>query len=126
MTRGHDAQGQVTFENLVPGRYSISAEFPGFRRASLPDVRVRAGENRQVLVLPLDRAPVRRHRRRATGSRRPSDRDVTFGTVMTREQIEALSDDPDELRRQLMDIGGPGREDPRRQLRGTRAAAQGA
>ena len=26
---------------------------------------------------------------------------------MTREQIEALSDDPDELRRQLMDIGGP-------------------
>ena len=26
---------------------------------------------------------------------------------MTREQIEALSDDPDELRRQLIDIAGP-------------------
>ena len=26
---------------------------------------------------------------------------------MTREQIDALSDDPDELRRQLMDIAGP-------------------
>ena len=55
-----------------------------------------------------------------------SDRDVTFGTVMTREQIDALSDDPDELRRQLMDIAGPGRQDPHRQLRGTRPAAQGA
>ena len=33
---------------------------------------------------------------------------MTFGTVMTREQIEALSDDPDELRRQLEDIAGPG------------------
>ena len=32
---------------------------------------------------------------------------MTFGTVMTREQIEALSDDPDELRRQLLDIAGP-------------------
>jgi hypothetical protein len=32
---------------------------------------------------------------------------MTFGTVLTREQIEALSDDPDELRRQLLDMGGP-------------------
>jgi hypothetical protein len=99
-------QGQVRFENLAPGRYSITAEFQGFQTRTLPDVRVRSGENRQVLVLPLDRLQssltVERDRQQAA-----ADRDVTFGTVLTREQIEALSDDPDELRRQLMDIAGP-------------------
>jgi hypothetical protein len=99
-------QGQVKFENLRPGRYSIAAEFPGFQTRALPDVRIRSGENRQVLMLPLERleAAVTVERDRQTAA---SDRDVTFGSVMTREQIAALSDDPDELRRQLMDIGGP-------------------
>jgi len=99
-------QGQVKFERLAPGRYSIKAEFSGFQTRTLPEVRVRSGENRQVLVLPLDRlassVTVERDRQQAA-----SDRDVTFGTVLTREQIEALSDDPDELRRQLMDLAGP-------------------
>jgi len=99
-------QGQVKFENLTPGRYSITAEFSGFQTRILPDVRVRSGDNRQVVVLPIDRlqssVTVDRDRQQAA-----SDRDVTFGTVLTREQIDALSDDPDELRRQLMDIAGP-------------------
>lgn len=99
-------QGQVKFDNLVPGRYSISGVFPGFQTRTLADVRIRSGENRQVLVLPLERVEasvtVARDRQLAA-----SDREVTFGSVMTREQIEALSDDPEELRRQLMDIGGP-------------------
>jgi hypothetical protein len=100
-------QGQVKFEGLAPGRYSITAEFSGFQTRTLPDIRIRSGENKQVVVLPIDRlqsaVTVERDRQQSA-----SDRDVTFGTVMTREQIEALSDDPDELRRQLMDIAGPG------------------
>ena len=99
-------QGQVKFEGLAPGRYAVTGEFSGFQKRTLAEVRVRAGENRQVLVLPLDKlqssVTVERDRQRAA-----SDRDVTFGTVLTREQIEALSDDPDELRRQLMDLAGP-------------------
>jgi hypothetical protein len=99
-------QGQVRFEALTPGRYSISAAFSGFQTRTLADVRIRSGENRQVLVLPIDRlqssVTVERDRQQAA-----SERDVTFGTVLTREQIDALSDDPDELRRQLMDIAGP-------------------
>ena len=100
-------QGQVKFESLAPGRYSITAEFSGFQTRTLPDVRLRSGDNKQVVVLPIDRmlssVTVERDRQQAA-----SDRDVTFGTVMTREQIDALSDDPDELRRQLLDIAGPG------------------
>jgi hypothetical protein len=99
-------QGQVRFENLAPGRYTIRAEFSGFQTRTLPDIRIRSGENKQVLVLPIDRlmssVTVERDRQVAA-----SERDVTFGTVMTREQIDALSDDPDELRRQLLDIAGP-------------------
>src|SRR5687767_14729646 len=37
-----------------------------------------------------------------------ADRQATFGTVLTREQLEALSDDPDTLRQQLQDMAGPG------------------
>jgi hypothetical protein len=99
-------QGQVTFEKLVPGRYSLKAEFSGFETRTLDEVRVRNGENKQVVVLPLDRvqSSVTVERDKQTAA---SDRDVTFGTVLTREQIDALSDDPDELRRQLLDIAGP-------------------
>jgi Carboxypeptidase regulatory-like domain len=99
-------QGQVRFENLAPGRYSITAAFSGFQTRTMGDVRIRAGDNKQVVVLPIDRVQssvtVERDRQQAA-----SDRDVTFGTVLTREQIDALSDDPDELRRQLLDIAGP-------------------
>ena len=99
-------QGQAKFENLAPGHYSLKAEFSGFQARTVPDVRIRGGENKQVVVLPIDRlqssVTVERDRQQAA-----SDRDVTFGTVLTREQIEALSDDPDELRRQLLDIAGP-------------------
>jgi hypothetical protein len=100
-------QGQVRFENLTPGRYTLTAEFSGFQTRTVPDVRIRSGENRQVVVLPLDRlqSAVTVERDRQQGA---SDRDITFGTVLTREQIEALSDDPEELRRQLLDIAGPG------------------
>src|SRR5262245_12693217 len=100
-------QGQVKFEHLVPGRYSITAEFSGFQTRTLPDFRVRPGDNKQVVVLPIDRVQssvtVERDRQQAA-----SYRDVTFGTVLTREQIDALSDDPDTLRQQLLDIAGPG------------------
>ena len=99
-------KGLATFAQLLPGRYSVRAEFSGFQTRMLPDVRVRGGENKQVLVLPIDRVQssmtVERDKQQAG-----SDRDITFGTVLTREQIDALSDDPDELRRQLMDIAGP-------------------
>ena len=33
---------------------------------------------------------------------------MTFGSALTREQIDALSDNPDEMRKQLQDMAGPG------------------
>ena len=100
-------KGMATFERLVAGRYSIQAEFTGFQMGLLRDVRVRSGDNRHVLVLPLEKFATE-----ITVGRDPqaaaSDRGTTFGTALTREQVEALSDDPDEMRRQLADMAGPG------------------
>ena len=100
-------KGQVTFENLPPGRYAIKGEFTGFQTRGLPEVRIRAGENKQILMLPIDKlqsdVTVARDRQASASDRE----NVTFGAVLTKEQIEALSDDPDELKRQLMDMAGP-------------------
>jgi len=99
-------KGLATFDGLPPGRYSITGEFPGFDLGLLKDVRLKAGENKHVLVLPLkkmsDSVTVGRDAQQAA-----ADRTATFGTAMTREQIDALSDDPDEMARQLQDIAGP-------------------
>ena len=100
-------KGIATFEKLPPGRYSIQGEFPGFALGLLRDIRVRSGDNKHVLLLPLDKVTAE-----ITVGRDPqtaaSDRGTTFGTALTREQVEALSDDPDEMRRQLADMAGPG------------------
>jgi hypothetical protein len=99
-------KGLAMFENLAIGRYSITGEFPGFDLGLLKDIRIKSGENKHVLVLPLkklsDSVTVSRDAQSAA-----ADRATTFGTAMTREQIDALSDDPDEMARQLQDIAGP-------------------
>ena len=101
-----DDKGQATIDKLVPGRYTVRAEFPGFTPAELKDQRLRAGDNKHVLVLPLkgmtEGVVVGRDPRDAA-----TDRTLTFGSVLTREQIQALSDDPDEMRRQLQEMAGP-------------------
>ncbi len=99
--------GIATVPALAPGRYSIEAEFPGFEKRVLSDVRVRAGDNRQVAVLPLPRleasVTVAQDKQEAA-----TDRNRSFGTVLTRDEIEALSDDPATLQQQLQDMAGPG------------------
>jgi hypothetical protein len=98
-------KGVATFENLTPGRYAIDARFPGFERATAGEVRVRAGDNKQTLTLALSRiedaVTVGVDRQEAA-----ADRALTFGNALTREQIDALSEDADELRAQLMNMAG--------------------
>jgi hypothetical protein len=98
-----DDKGQATVDKLVPGRYTVRAEFAGFTPAELKDLRLRAGDNKQVLILAVkgmtEGVVVGRDARDVA-----TDRTLTFGSVLTREQIQALSDDPDEMRRQLQDM----------------------
>lgn len=104
-TTGDD--GSATVSSLVPGRYVIEAAFPGFESRQLKNVRLRAGDNKQLILLPLEKLStsieVGQDKQEAAASRAQS-----FGTTLTREQLEALSDDPTELQRQLQDMAGPG------------------
>jgi hypothetical protein len=100
--------GIATISGLPPGRYDVQAEFPGFDAKILKDIRVRSGDNKQVAVLPLSKletsVTVAEDKQRSAAD----PRGVTFGTTLTRDQIEALSDDPATLQQQLQDMAGPG------------------
>jgi hypothetical protein len=99
--------GIATIERVLPGRYSITAEFPGFDLGLLRDIRVRAGESRHVVVLPLakleDAVTVGRNLAEVAADRRTSQ----FGNTVAQAQIDGLSDDPTELQRQLQELAGP-------------------
>ena len=101
-------QGVATIQKLAPGRYSVRAEFSGFETRMLPDVRVRNGNNKQVLMLPVEghKETVLVGQDKQAAAADP--RGPSFGTTLTREQLANLSDDPEVLRQQLMDMAGPG------------------
>ena len=98
-------RGSPPYLRSRPGLYSLTAEFPGFTTGILKEIQIRPGDNKHVVVLAVegvrDSVTVSRDAREAA-----SDRRSTFGTAMTREQIEALSDDPDEMAQQLQDLAG--------------------
>ena len=100
--------GVATIAKLAPGRYSIQADFEGFETRRIPEVRVRNGNNKQVVMLPIaghkESVTVGQDKQTAAADPRGS----SFGTTLTREQLEALSDDPDVLRQQLQEMAGPG------------------
>ena len=101
-------EGIANLANLVPGRYTIEAQFTGFEPRVLADVALRPGNNKQVALLTVaglkDSVTVARDRQEAA----VDPRGPSFGTQLTRDQIEALSDDPAILRQQLEEMAGPG------------------
>src|SRR5215831_5087885 len=103
------ASGVATVESLKAGRYTIQAEFPGFEPATVRDVRLGAtGSVRRTLVLPIKKVAedVTVGRDKQTSALDPLGN--SFSTVMTREQIAALPDDPDEMEAALKAMSPPG------------------
>ena len=103
-----DDGGVATLPNLAPGRYIVRADFPGFDERLMRDVRIRAGDNKQVAVLQIPKleASVTVGQDKQQAAADPHG--PSFGTTLTREQIDALSDDPQLLMMQLQDMAGPG------------------
>jgi hypothetical protein len=103
-----NGEGVATADGLVPGRYTIEAAFPGFEKLVIPDVRVRAGDNRRDAVLAIQKLDesVSVGRDKATVASDPNN--DRFNTVLSKDQINALPDDPDEMERVLKEMAGPG------------------
>ncbi|HVL68058.1 MAG TPA: TonB-dependent receptor [Vicinamibacterales bacterium] len=103
-----DSQGVALATELLPGRYSVDVAFPGFETLIIPDVRVRTGDNRREAMLAIQKIDesVSVGRDPATVASDPNgDR---FNTVLSKDQIDALPDDPDEMERVLKEMAGPG------------------
>ncbi len=103
-----DGQGVAHASGLAPGRYRLEVTFPGFEPHITPELRVRAGDNRKEVTLAIrkiDESVAVGRDPQTSASDPRSDR---FGTVLTREQIDALPDDPDEMEAVLEEMAGPG------------------
>lgn len=101
-------RGEAVFTALAPGRYSVEARFDGFEPRRLDEVRLRAGERRREL-----RLEIARHAEEIDVGRDGRDRALdrggdAFSNVLTREQIESLPDDPEEMEQVLEEMAGPG------------------
>ncbi len=94
--------------NLPPGRYTIQAEFPGFEIVQVRDFRVRAGDNRRSVMLPIKRVAEEVVVGRDGQAASLDPQGAAFSTILTREQIAALPDDPDEMEKVLKAMAPPG------------------
>jgi len=100
-----DERGTVTFPDLVPGRYQVLAEFPGFEPTTV-EVQVRAGrQTRQDITLEIAGFVEQVDVAQDSGDRQLLQ---NFSQQMTPEDIASLPDDPDELAQVLQEMGGPG------------------
>jgi hypothetical protein len=98
--------GVATISGLAPGRYTIEAEFSGFE-TGVVTVAVRAGERKRITVtLALQKVEDSMTVSRDAQAAAADPRGPAFGTALTREEIDALSDDPAEMLQQLLDIAG--------------------
>jgi hypothetical protein len=103
-----DGQGVATAVNVQVGRYAVTVTFPGFESRTIPDVRVRAGDNRREVTLSIAKVAesIAVGRDAATAASDPKSE--RFSNVLSKDQIEALPDDPDEMEQVLKDMAGPG------------------
>lgn len=97
--------GVASISGLTPGRYSVQAEFAGFETNLVKDTRVRVGDNKITLTLSLEKLSDSVTVASQDGA---DPHGSSFGTALTDDQVDSLSDDPDTLAQQLADLGGPG------------------
>jgi hypothetical protein len=98
-----DERGVATATDLTPGSYEVRASMDAFRPTSRR-LDLRRGNNQVTLMLPL----AIREEVTVTEVDASERRDNGFTTTLSQEEIDALSDDPDEMAEQLAQMAGPG------------------
>ena len=85
----------------------MQADF-GFETVVVRDVRVKAGDNKRDVTLPIRKVAEDVTVGRDKQSSALDPQGMSFSTVLTREQIAALPDDPDEMEKILRAMAPPG------------------
>jgi len=104
-----DSGGSYSVGGLPPGSYIVKATYEGFAPATTPPIQITAGQSKRVdismaivveqqsVTVSDDEAPVVNVE--ASGN--------TSSIVMKDKDLDALSDDPDELSSELTALAGP-------------------
>ncbi|MGD0124831.1 MAG: TonB-dependent receptor [Terriglobia bacterium] len=105
-TVGKDGTYQIN--GLVPGNYSVSAVAQGFSPFDQENVQVTAGQVRQLdikLEIEQEKEEINVTGQAQTLSVAPENN--ASATIISGKDLEALSDDPDELQTELEALAGP-------------------
>jgi hypothetical protein len=100
--------GVYEFKNLAPGAYSLKAVAKGFALFTNEDVQIVAGQSQQINI-PLT-IQIEEQKVEVTDSSTTVGVDPTNNAgavVLKGADLEALSDDPDELQAELQALAGP-------------------
>ena len=104
-----DREGTAVFDGLPAGRYNLQVMFDGFETVGVMDLRLRAGENmRRDVELPIKRQEESVAVGRDPAANASDPNSGRFDTVLSKDQIDALPDDPDEMQKVLEELAGPG------------------
>jgi Carboxypeptidase regulatory-like domain len=103
-----DGQGHYEMTSLAPGRYSITVKAAGFSPSVDGDVTVVAGRVRTLdihlkIVLKAEQVEVRSQ----AAHLQVAPESNASAVVVSGEDLNALSNDPDELQSQLAELAGP-------------------
>ncbi len=98
-----DETGVAAFSGLMPGAYQVRVEAEGFQGYTVP-FTVKRGNNTAIATLTV----AIREEIFVTDESAATRRDNGFTTTLTADDIAGLSDDPDEMAEQLLQMAGPG------------------
>jgi hypothetical protein len=107
-TATSDASGNYAASNLAPGTYIVIATAQGFAPSASKSVTIAAGQSRQFnisLQIAVEKQQVIVNEETPTVSVEPTNNANSL--VLTGKDLDALSDDPDELQNELTALAGP-------------------
>ncbi len=108
VTATSNGQGKYEVKGLAPGQYTVTAEAKGFAASELPYVEVVAGKSQTLdiqmgIVVQQQEVQVQ-----ADSNAVNTDPTSNVGAIVLKgKDLEALSDDPDELLQDLQALAGP-------------------
>ncbi|HEY6447749.1 MAG TPA: carboxypeptidase regulatory-like domain-containing protein [Acidobacteriaceae bacterium] len=103
-----DAGGAYAIHGLAPGTYSITTTAQGFSAFSVPSIVVAAGQMKTVnasMQIQVQQQQVEVQAENTTIGTNPDEN--ASAIVIKGEDLNALSDDPDELQNELQALAGP-------------------
>ena len=108
-TTTSDASGTYSFPSLAPGTYAVHAEFTGFAPASVPAFQIASGQAKRIEISMS--TVVEQQSVTVTDEEAPmvsvEASGNTSSVVLKGNDLDALSDDPDELSNELTALAGP-------------------